>query len=78
MTMTTRIELPYPYEWRYLPQGTVRHAVNAVGGVVCVAACGVATWSSIDWYGTGCMHEYEMVAALPDCQRCVRIMEKPR
>lgn len=71
MTMTKKkTELHYPYEWRYLPHGQVRHAVIPD---MCVAACGVAGWTALDWYGTGNMHEYEMAAALPDCQRCARI-----
>lgn len=58
--------------WRYLPLGTVTHAVMAADHVV--ARYGVEAWAASWWFGTGSQVEYERVASLPRCQRCTRCL----
>ena len=74
--MTTTTELPYPYEWRYIQGGKVRHAVNNGGGVFAsaVAVCGQDAISGILWMGSGSWQESVTLGGLPDCKRCVRAM----
>lgn len=59
------------YEWRYLHGGRVAHALRVAGDAV--AVCGVDNGWWGWWYGTGTQDEYERVAQLPRCQRCVKI-----
>ena len=66
-------------EWRYLPGGSVRHALGAVGlSIGSTAACGrtpgmfAARWAGDSWYGTGSQLEYDRCAALRPCRDCLR------
>lgn len=64
-------------EWRYLPTGKMRHALVPAGGGlgdVLRAVCGIDVWRSSAWRGTGSQDEYERVARLPACRRCVRLL----
>jgi hypothetical protein len=54
--------------WRYTPQGGQRHAVS-LG--MAVAECGRTVLPASAWRGAGSQEEYERVATLPDCRRCV-------
>lgn len=64
------------YDWKYLPKGQVKHALSTVLSDTITAECGVYTFGW--WYGTGSQTEYERVAALPPCQRCVAKVGVPR
>lgn len=57
-------------EWRYLPHGKVKHAMLTAHSAF--AHCGVSTWDSAQWCGTGTQREYERVTELPKCRNCVR------
>ena len=64
-------------EWRYVLRGQVKHALDYPAARI--AACGVGpVWYAPDWYGTGTQAEYERVAALPPCKRCVAKAGPPR
>lgn len=60
-------------EWRYLPNGKVVHALSHASARI--AQCGIGpVWYAPDgWYGTGSQVEYETVASLPECKRCVKL-----
>ena len=59
-------------DWRYLYGRGVVHAVTAtMYGHSGPAVCGVEPRLLADWFGTGSQQEYERVAALPCCRRCV-------
>lgn len=60
--------------WRYLPNGTVKHALRY--SAARIAVCGVGPhWSAPDdWYGTGSQAEYETAASLRECRRCLDIL----
>lgn len=60
-------------EWRYLPSGRAKHAVSRPphGPALCGAEPGLGG----DWLGTGYQHEYDRVAALPECKRCAEKLE---
>lgn len=55
--------------WRYLPGGTVKHALAYADAHA--AMCGVGPPLLGDWYGTGSQDEYENLAARPACKKCV-------
>lgn len=55
--------------WRYLPSGTVKHALASPE--MRVSECGMGLWPREDWYGTGSQDEYENLAARPACKKCV-------
>jgi hypothetical protein len=61
---------------RYTPRGTVRHRTrpNLLELFTRNALCGM---SGGEWYwrGTGSQEEYERLAVLPRCARCVRAEE---
>lgn len=59
------------YEWRYLPNGNVAHAISAPLAKVSLCGVGPAWWD--DWRGTGVQSEYERLAMLPHCKRCVKV-----
>lgn len=62
-----------PYEWRYLPRGTVVHAIHRLGGgIAATALCGTGPWCASEWLGTGRQDEYERAATLPACRNCLR------
>ncbi len=60
------------YEWRYLLNGKVAHALEP-GHVRSgsTAKCGIFPFLS-DWLGTGNQNEYERAAELPRCISCLR------
>jgi hypothetical protein len=57
--------------WRYLPGGTVKHALLYAESAS--AVCGqLPSWFRPEgWFGTGSQDEYETVERLPACKRCV-------
>lgn len=65
-------------KWRYLPGGTVVHAVGPdhrhATGLNADAECGYGPWDPCDWRGTGSQSEYETADRLPPCTRCLRAM----
>lgn len=62
-------------EWRYLPLGHVRHALQRNGGdLAAVAVCGRGPLFPTDWHGTGSQREYDTVAELRACRDCARHM----
>jgi hypothetical protein len=61
------------YEWRYLPDGSVTHALTSPQE--CVGECGVGPWTYDQWRGTGSQVEYERAAELPKCRRCLARIE---
>jgi hypothetical protein len=58
------------YDWRYLPTGKSRHALQDVEDVLAVCGIPGTPW----WLGTGSQAEYERLAGLPMCLRCLRII----
>lgn len=59
--------------WRYLPGGTVAHALPSSDAVV--AVCGVGSWS---WRGDGDARQRARLAVLRDCARCeARLSSRP-
>lgn len=59
------------FEWRYIEFGHVKHALRRSSDRA--ALCGTGPhWCAPDWYGTGSQAEYERVAELPECRRCLR------
>jgi hypothetical protein len=62
---------------RYLPRGGVRHRTrpNFLEPSTLVAACGTSASASY-WRGTGSQDEYEHLASIPRCTRCISV-EKP-
>lgn len=68
--------LHYPYEWRFLPSGKVRHAVNWAGMFPsAVAVCGQDVISGILWMGSGSWQESVTLSGLPNCKNCVRMLK---
>lgn len=68
--------------WRYLPRGKAKHAMRigtSYAGHYRTALCGTApVWFAPDteqWWGTGKQAEYDEVERLPECRRCVRLLE---
>jgi hypothetical protein len=71
-------------EWLYLRCGAVVHALDRTGvyGLdTSRAVCGLTALHWLngdlyrrDWLGTGSQREYERAAALPKCERCVKIL----
>ncbi len=57
-------------EWRYLPRGSVKHALARADDAE--AACGIYTLPASDWRGTGNQREYETAESLRPCMRCLR------
>lgn len=59
---------------RYLPRGGVRHRTtpNFLEPATLVAACGIAE-SAYYWRGTGSQDEYEHLARIPRCTRCIAV-----
>ena len=55
-------------EWRYLAGGTVSHGLTRSSNKVSICN----TYAAV-WFGTGNQREYEKVAALPRCKRCLRL-----
>jgi hypothetical protein len=62
------------FEWRYLPGGTVVHALPSANDPL--ALCGADVWDASNWRGTGSQAEYEQAAVLPQCRRCLRKVGK--
>jgi hypothetical protein len=65
--------------WRYLggPRTRAKHALDISGGHtghVNVARCGLYSWSSAIWMGTGSQDEYDRVDQLPECKSCCRTL----
>lgn len=67
-------------EWRYLPGGSVKHALSlpTVFGPVCVAVCGMNAWSSAYWHGAGSQFEYEECERRRPCMRCAAKVGAPK
>lgn len=63
-------------EWRYLPDGRVKHALNK--GDDLSAICGTSPWVLSGWCGTGSQVEYETNESLPECKRCIQFLPAPR
>jgi hypothetical protein len=63
---------PPAFEWLYLKNGRVTHALSTFTGSRFSAECGIAGWAG--WYGTGSQDEYDRVAELPQCQNCVKVI----
>lgn len=64
---------PDPYEWRYLMDRRVTHALKRRNGRLdTVSRCGrEPKWfDPAGWLGTGNQQEYERAAQLPKCRRC--------
>lgn len=57
-------------EWRYLPSGSVVHALTRSSDAG--AVCGVYALPASDWRGTGSQVEYEIAKRLPCCKKCLR------
>jgi hypothetical protein len=63
-------------EWRYLPNGRTRHAIDPAPAVdedtlgLAVSVCGAYALEPDEWHGTGTQDEYERVETLPACKRC--------
>lgn len=58
------------HEWRYVERGQVKHALSF--SAAAVAICGIGPrWFAPDWFGTGSQTEYERLAELPACRRCL-------
>jgi hypothetical protein len=57
---------------RYTPSGGVRHRTrpNFLETSTLVADCGLSANESY-WRGTGSQDEYERLAAMPRCTRCI-------
>lgn len=57
---------------RYFPRVGVRHRThpNFLEPATLVAACGLSASASY-WRGTGSQDEYERLAAIPRCLRCM-------
>lgn len=62
-------------DWRYLFHGRVKHAIGPTNWKT--AKCGTGPAWFDDWRGTGTQDEYERLAALPACQRCIARGYKP-
>lgn len=62
-------------EWRYLPTGKVKHALERADDRR--AVCGMELWRAENWYGTGSQDEYENCAARPACRRCLAMGARP-
>lgn len=63
---------PPAFEWLYLKNGKVAHALSTFTGSRFSAECGVYTFAG--WHGTGSQDEYDRAAELPQCQRCVKVI----
>lgn len=74
MSLTTRPDPPYPYQWRYPQYGLSRHAVNVQDRLV-VAACGLVVESYWTWCGAADRHEQETLAWLPNCRVCEQMLD---
>jgi hypothetical protein len=63
---------------RYLPRGGVRHRTtpNFLEPATLTAACGIAE-SATYWRGTGSQEEYERLASIPRCTRCIHAEKGP-
>lgn len=61
-------------EWRYLPRGTVKHALRYAMARYAVCGVGPRWFDPDDWHGTGSQTEYETVEALPECRRCAALV----
>ncbi len=58
--------------WRYVFSGGVRHYITGTVSPRCNSVCGVTPGFFDDWRGTGRQDEYERLASLPKCLRCMR------
>jgi hypothetical protein len=61
--------MPPVFEWLYLKNGAVVHALSTFTGTRFVAECGAGAWRT--WYGTGSQDEYDKAAELPKCKSCL-------
>jgi hypothetical protein len=61
-------------EWRYLPGGTVKHALTRSSDAG--AACGRFVLPASAWLGTGSQTEYETVAGLRECRSCRKALDR--
>lgn len=59
-------------EWRYLPYGRVRHALNPTNQKR--AYCGTEAWAHWDWKGTKDAAEKQRINDLPMCLHCTALM----
>jgi hypothetical protein len=69
------------FDWRYLSRGRAKHGFyNAPSSGNTPARCGrfPARHDPSGWMGTGEQREYERLAALPYCKRCVRLLLQDR
>lgn len=64
------------FEWRYVERGQVKHALRYPAARIAICGTG-PRWFAPDWFGTGKQSEYERLAELPACKRCVRLGAKP-
>lgn len=64
------------YEWRYLRNGKAKHALSYASARYAICGCGPQWFDPDDWLGTGSQVEYETVAALPECKRCLWVMSR--
>ena len=66
-------------EWFYVRSGKVIHARSrSMHGLDYTARCGTTPALFEDWLGTGNQKEYETVASLPKCKRCVKLLGASR
>jgi hypothetical protein len=59
--------------WRYLARGGVRHMTSLnIFDSSRFSLCGLAVALPSHWRGTGTQDEYERLARLPKCLRCMK------
>lgn len=61
--------------WRYTARGEVRHftrPTTLAEPAFRFSSCGLSAWAHY-WRGTGSQEEYEALAAMPPCLRCVKV-----
>ncbi len=61
---------PPAFEWLYLKNGKVAHAISTFNGRSFSAECGMYTFGF--WRGTGSQAEYDKAASLPKCKSCLK------
>lgn len=76
--LSARAEAYLQYvEWRYIPDGQVRHAiVPGMYTATSEAACGIYVTPASSWLGTGSQSEYERVKQLRPCRSCLAAIER--
>jgi hypothetical protein len=67
--VTTVEQRLYDRQWRYLAGANVKHVVADTSEPR--SACGITVTPAEEWRGTGTQAEYETVAALRRCHRCL-------